>query len=567
MNRSGQSNEDASAAGSSSQPLPRVSTVFDGSRLGFGLLFQRGVKMRMGWLWLTLIVALGLWLRADALRQGAAFAFDYGLQNDSIEAYDVAVNLANGDGRAMYIGQPNFNDTSKIPGPLWAAFCAIGIRLFGGVEGAAFLVLISNTFAIVLTYLLTLRTVDSGAALLAALLQATSSTAIYFSGCVYNPCVMPLLGALLFLALWRVVQRNNSRAIFWVCFILLVMPQFHLSGLLLVPTVGLALWLSRRRLNLVWLSFGLVGGMLLYLPYIIGEMGHHWENTRGMTASGPDRYSLDTLKVFTAPVSFLLNYWMPKWQYTPTEYDSLSRACFGSGGASFAALLLSTAVALSLTGGAILLGVKASRGLWRSPRDTFDQFPGVTFLVVVLVAPLACAFLVGQHFSLRYALAVMAPLYGLSGAAAAMWMRNLRFRLLFTVLFVAAIGSRVYFLPRLFDCQRKLSETAVRFVPSFRNLEHVFDDVTLHAGNTRKIELRDQEYLRSLSSEDYRWLRGAGLIRRYMEVRYKEQSEPPSRAKAPAIYELRRAMEVESTAPGVVFWGNGIAIVAVPSEP
>jgi hypothetical protein len=364
--------------------------------------------------------------------------------------------------------------------------------------------------------------------------------------------------------LWRVAQRDHSRALFWVGFILLVMPQFHLSGLLLIPTAGLVLWLSRRPLNLRWLAFGVVLGLLLYAPYLSGEIGNHWQNTRAMTANGPPRYTPDTLKAFVAPASYLLNYWVPKWQYTPAEYDVLLRSAFGSTELAVAARLLSTVVALCVSTGAILIGGRVMWDIWRSPRGAFDRWPGRTFLVVGLVCPLASAILLGQPFPLRHLLVVLAPLYGLFGAAAVMWLGNKRVRWSFAVLLLIAIGTRLFFLPRLSECQWEMSQTTTRFIPSFHNLEQVYQDLTVHAGRQRLIEIRDQDYHRSLTSEESEWLGGAELIRRYVNVRNKSLGVALGRGTSPAIYELRRESDVKVADPNLAYLGNGIAIVSAP---
>ncbi len=494
-------------------------------------LFAR--KIHLEWLWLTLIVAIGLGLRVDALRQSAAYAYNYSSQSDSVQAYEVAVDLARGEPRARYLGQPNFNEHAKLPGPLWAAFCAAGLKLDGTMKGVAILVLLCGTVAILLTYLLAIRTVGSGAALLAALLQATSPTAIHFSVVVHNPAVMPLLGSLLFLALWRVTQRDHSRAIFWVGLLMMIMPQFHFSSVVLAPAVVFAWWLSKRRLNPRWLLSGLFSGLLFYLPYVAGEMGNHWANTRGMLAGGHHRYTADTLSAFIAPANFLVNYWAPKWAYTADEYRELCRVCYGSFAASIAANVLSTVVALLLVAGAIMLVRSTLRGSWRSPREVFARAPGVAYLVVILLVPLVSSVLVGQPFHPRYALILIAPLFCLCGAAALIWSTSPRFGRIFTALFCVAVAANIWFIPRMHRFQNELIKTAPRFLPSFDNLERVYQSVRLHAGNNRVVELRDQEYLGGLSRDEYPWLHQADLIQYYIHDSAAgggRRSEPVNRA-------------------------------------
>src|SRR5437660_292573 len=186
----------------------------------------------------------------------------------------------------------------------------------------------------------------AGYALPAALLAATLPWVVYYSNGLYNPDVMSFPGALLFLALWRVMRTGQTRAVFWVPVLLLALPQFHMSGLLLIPAVIIILGLSPRPLNWVWLSLGVVAGLCLYLPYLRGDLAHGWQNTRMMfTSQGSGRgYSFESLKAISAPLSFLVS-WGPRWTRTAAEYRELGRACFGSFGIMLFFNLISMALA------------------------------------------------------------------------------------------------------------------------------------------------------------------------------------------------------------------------------
>src|ERR1039458_4842243 len=111
-----------------------------------------GRKPKYTKLWLLLILLLGLGLRVAGLTWGQAFC--YGSQEDCLDAYRVAANYAQGEPRAQYIGQPNFNEHSQLPGPLWAMFCAAGLHLWGSIDGVVWAIILLNTAAIYLTYLL-----------------------------------------------------------------------------------------------------------------------------------------------------------------------------------------------------------------------------------------------------------------------------------------------------------------------------------------------------------------------------------------------------------------------------
>src|SRR6516225_9292674 len=92
--------------------------------------------------WIVPVLLLGLVLRLTGLWWGQAY-FYFG-QGDGIEAYSVAVDYADGDARAQYIGQPNYNTHSKLPGPLWTLLCFAGLRIGKSIQGVIVLVILLN---------------------------------------------------------------------------------------------------------------------------------------------------------------------------------------------------------------------------------------------------------------------------------------------------------------------------------------------------------------------------------------------------------------------------------------
>src|SRR6267378_3516361 len=152
------------------------------------------IKRKPIGLWLSLLILLGFILRLTSLYWGHAYVY-FG-QGDAVAAYSVAVDYGRGEPRAEYVGQPNYNEKSKLPGPLWAVFCFLGLRFGGSISGVIMAVILLNTTAIYLTYKLAERTLGFPASLWAAMLAATSPWAVYYSCGVYNPNVMPFLGGL-----------------------------------------------------------------------------------------------------------------------------------------------------------------------------------------------------------------------------------------------------------------------------------------------------------------------------------------------------------------------------------
>jgi hypothetical protein len=506
-------------------------------------------------LWIALIVLLGLALRLTALWWGQSY-FYFG-QGDSLEAYSVAVDYARDEPRAQYLGQPNYNSHSKLPGPLWTIFCSMGLRLGGSVQGIIVASILLNSAVIFLIYLLAKGIVGSAGSLWAALLAATLPSPVFYSLGVYNPQVMPFLGACLALALWAVIRQERSRHSVWLGLLLLGMLQFHMAGIVLWPAVALILLLSPVRLNFGWLAAGFVAGALFYVPYLRGELANHWQNTRGM-AAGHHALTWDGLKALTAPLNLLVN-WVPQWSRSAAEYRDIGRACFGAFGILLVVNLVSAVVAGFLAVGVFQQLKAAGRGFWRAPRSAFARAPGLLFLAILLVVPLICALLIGQPFHARYALVLLAPLLVLAGAAVAQWLAAPRVGPFFTVALIVTTCANVWFMPAFYWRQGKAIEQGDLFIPSFHNMELVYQKLKTHAGPNRPVRVDDAAYLRSLPQQD-EIHREANLIRTYVAVREKESGPHPEQADQPITYELCRAHEAIAGDTNVAYAAHGIAL-------
>src|SRR5215831_10947110 len=155
---------------SSGQPSSRGESVF--ARI------KETIDRRRGWV-LLLIILLGFAIRLTGLLWGDGYC--YFSQGDGIEAYSVAVNYGHREARAQYLGQPNYNEKSKLPGPLWTIFCHLGLRLGGSIRGVILEIILLNTATIFLIYKLANLTVGFPVSLWAALLFATQPWAVFYS--------------------------------------------------------------------------------------------------------------------------------------------------------------------------------------------------------------------------------------------------------------------------------------------------------------------------------------------------------------------------------------------------
>jgi 4-amino-4-deoxy-L-arabinose transferase-like glycosyltransferase len=519
----------------------------------------KGARSRRSLL-LVLILLLGLGIRVAGLYWGQGYC-SIG-PSDALEAYSVTVDYARGEPKAEYLGQPNYNIHAKLPGPLWTLFCFAGLRLWGSIEGVVLGLILVNTAAVYLTYLLAQRILGPPAALWAALLAATLPFSVYYSVSIYNPNVMALLGGLLFLALWDVIRRERSRSVFWLGLLLLAMPHFHMCVTMLLPALVLVLVLASARLNLPWLLGGLLAGAMLYIPYLRGEMSHGWQNTLGM-GSVRGGYSWGGLKALTAPLSVLTN-WVPQWTHSAAEYRQLGQACFGWFGLFLALNVLSAVLALLLVGRTLLEIRVALRGFWRGPRAVFSRTPGLLFLAILVAVPLGLAAVSGKNFRSHYSLVLFPALLALAGGAAAKWSAASRGRC-FSATLALVTCANVWFMAALFYNQGVRITRGEAFVGSFRNLESVYHQLKAQAGVHSSLRVDDAAYFEALSRKQ-REAQEAKLIRPYVAIREKETAPQSGPVSGPVTYRLCRSEEAPANDPRVAYRAHGLALIRAETD-
>jgi 4-amino-4-deoxy-L-arabinose transferase-like glycosyltransferase len=520
-----------------------------------------GGEVRHAHWWLLLIVLIGFGLRWTQFDWAQGYCFN--MQGDGILAWSVAVDYSQGEPLSQYIGQPNYNEHSKLPGPLWAQFCLAGLRLGGSPEGILFLVTALSTLTIFLAYLLGKWTCGVRIGLWAAFLFATFPRAIAFSSGVYNPDVMPFFGTFFFLALWRVVQRDRSRAAFWLPLIPLFTLQLHMSGLMLVPTAVAVIVLAAARVNFLWLGAGLVAGILSYLPYLGGDMANDWHNTRGMFAGGASHFSVEVLKIFTSTAGFLVS-WSPGWIRADQEYVALANACFGGLAGLLTVYVLSTALAALLIAGAFS-GVKtvARKFSWTARRNFFRS-SGLAFLAAIFLLPLAFSLFGGKAFHARYCLVFMAPLYALAAAGLLRQLDDFKKIRWFRPLLGVVIVTNFYVIIASSLYQKSVIESGAVFTPSFRKLETIYQQLQARAGKGSPVQVDDTDYSNALPKDD-KFLKDALMIRRFVAVREKEIRRVADEKHPAVIFKLCSAKEISPSDAGVAFYNNGIALIIAPT--
>ena len=518
--------------------------------------------VRYIWIWLTLVIVLGAALRWTQVEWAQGYCFN--MQGDGLLAWARAVDYARGEASSQYLGQPQYNRYSHLPGPLWAQFCLVGMRLTGSPEGIMILIALVNTAVIGLAFLLVHQACGQRTALWAALLMATFPRAILFSAGVYNPNVMACLGAVFFLALWRVVRNDRSRAVFWVALIPLISLQFHMSGLMLLLTAIVLLVLTAARCHWRWMLAGVLVAVLSYVPYLQGELATHWQNSRGMIHGGSSHHTVGALKVLLSSAGYLVN-WSPGWIRDNHEYLELARYGFGHPVVLLALYGLSTVLAALMFRSVWIVVREDLKTFTWSTRRAFFARSGRAVLASMFLVPVLVSLLEGRGFHARYALAFLVPIYGVAAIGLSRLVEASRRRNEVRWLVVLVLLSNVWIVLATNLYLGEQIRQGREFRASFHKLESVYQALLAKVGEDRRVRIDDAAFQQGCSPDDPS-TQDALLVRTYVEVREQERGKRVQADRPEALFSLNPAAGINPATPGVAYCGNGIALIAVQSR-
>ena len=502
---------------------------------------------------LLAIIALGFLLRLYSLIAGQGYReFAIG---DELEAFQLALELLAGVDYAWYIGQPNFSG-GHAPGPFWTLFWLLTYKLGGhSLDGAMFVMLSLNTFVIYLVYRLAEIFVGRDYALLTALLYATGPWPVYYSTGVWNPVPMAFFGAILFLALWDVTQRDSSRSIFLVCVVAAVTPQFHMISVFYYPAILLILYLCPARLNRKWFLYGIVAGVLVYLPYLIGEMNNDWENTRAIFGAGAER-SYGVVKIISTPIGMLSNQ-IGRWtDYGFSGYREYGDAYFGSYVVLLAINVFSLVISLVIVARFIRTLFRSMRGSWSSPKSAYAAHPAVLYFGILLILPSLLFLLTGHNYGSRYAI-VTFPLLFILPAAFLKYLDSEKAVRFFSAAFALMVVANVYLIVSFNHHQGGLIENGDVFVPSFRKMEAARQAIRAKTDPDLFIELDPADYIQG--KPEYMLLGGL-FLSEYMSITESfitHNEQPPDSI----TYYIEPAADPKTGNENIVFQTNGLAVV------
>lgn len=505
---------------------------------------------------LWLILLLGLMLRLYWLYAGDAY--HYLAINDEISAYEVAMRLLAGETSAWYLGQPDFAG-GKAPGPWFTLFWVAAYLLGAGtLNGALLVVALFTTAVIALVYHLAGQFLDNRYALLTAMLLACAPWPVYYAVTLWNPTPLIILGALLFFALWQTVRTDESRAVFWVCVVLAFIPHFHMIGLFYAPAVLLVLYTMPSRLNKKWFIAGIVAGLVVYLPYLVGDALHGWHNTRAILGGGggDDGFSFSVLKILTAPATVLSN--LPSRWVGPefSQYQAYGDAYYGT----WLLLVLINLVSIVFAFYVVYAFVAGfGRLLWQhgfALQRAFAAQRDTVFIGLMLFVPLLLFLSTGHNYATRYTIIIFPLLFILLAmriktllqSHPGNWRRN-------TIVFM--LIANTYVCITFFHYTGRMFEAEQQFMPSFGKLEEVRQQLDRSIAGVPMIELSPD--IGTITELDRTLL---AALPAYLDIHYHYIEPATEREKIPLLLAPAGA----DTGPQeVVYRGNGIIISRVSS--
>ena len=439
---------------------------------------------------LIAMILLGFLLRWYSLYEGHAFNIDN--IPDEVTALKYALALLAGDPNAWYLAQPALNQ-GHIPGPLWTLLVAAFYQLGGhSAEGAIFWMLLLNSVALYPFYLFASRLLSARAALFTTLFFAIAPWPIYYAAGLYNPLALPLLCVLLFWALWQTINVQQSKAVFGVMLLAAMVMQFHMIGIFYYPVILLLLWLSPTRLNLRWLIAGIVASIFIYVPYLMGELTHHWANLRAVL-SGDNKFSWGILKILTIPVEMLSNH-PGGWPGDSTaELMDFGNRYFGSYLLLLLINLISFGLAMLFVYGFIKKFYTVLRQARFNLRTALLHHRLTIFLGVLLVLPLLLYTLLGKSYASRYSIFIF-PLLFLLPALSLQRITSPRAKRYVVYSLAVMLICNIYLvLVFSIDQHRKLA-TASQYMPAFYKLEKLYNALRYDAGPDRTIAVDTTHY-------------------------------------------------------------------------
>jgi hypothetical protein len=196
-------------------------------------------------------------------------------------------------------------------------------------------------------------------------------------------------------------------------------------------------------------------------------------------------------------------------------------------------------------------------------REMLAQPTGLLSVIFLMLAYLAFNLVAGKPFHARYCLLVLPLLFTLAGCGAAQCLRSPWLKKIFLPLMLVTVAADLWFMPVICRFEGDRIANGPVFVPSRAKMEFVYQQLKARAPG--RVDVDDKDYLAAIPpGEKNNIYRHARLIRRYIDSREVELLAAGKTFSQTNVFELRTASAVSTNDPAIAFYGNGIALVAMP---
>lgn len=226
---------------------------------------------------ILVILAIGSWLRFSGIISNS-FAFTYDVGRDMLAVKSIVI-----DHKFSLIGQTTGIE-GIFYGPWWYLILSIPFFFFSGnPQGVAFFMGIIGIITIILSFLVGRRIGGVFLGIVFSAFISVSSLMVYSSTQIWNPNLIPFLCVLVLLTIYELFI-DNKRGIYRARnFLLLglllglVMDMEIVFGILFFVSIFVSLiFIVRKKLLIVKLSFAIFGLLFIFSPRIIFDIRHNF---------------------------------------------------------------------------------------------------------------------------------------------------------------------------------------------------------------------------------------------------------------------------------------------------